>query len=178
MTSEQAFKALRKQVNEEIEAVRNANQELMRTNHFTEARKLAEKGEKLSLLKEEVNSLNRKWRRYFPQEETLPGIDAAMTITRGMRTPENAFYIPILKVLVEMNGRGTTSEVVDRVGQMMSGILNEFDNGLLQDGNIRWRNTTLWAKNNLKNKGFVTSRERGFWEITQEGREYLKSQGG
>jgi len=61
---------------------------------------------------------------------------------------------------------------------MMVGKLNEFDNGLLQDGNIRWRNTTLWAKNNLKNKGFVTSRERGFWEITQEGREYLKSQGG
>lgn len=180
MKSEQAFKALRKQVNDEINQVKNASQELMRTSHFTEARRLVEKGEKLLLLKEEVNKLNRKWRQFFPQGETLPGIDAEIVNTHGRKTPEEAYYSPILKALVEMNGRGKTAKVVDRVGEMMAGILNDFDRErLITDNRLRWRNTAEWARNELKVRGFIKSGSpRGTWEISEEGRKYLKEKGG
>lgn len=179
MTAEQAFKALKGQINHEIDHVKNASQELMQTNHFAEARKLAEKGEKLMALKEEINRLNRKWRQYFPQVEMLPGIEGGDEQTPGKRTPQGAYYIPILQALVEKNGRGRTREIVNRVGEMMAGILNEYDQERLATGNRpRWRNTAEWARNDLREKGLIKSGSpHGIWEISEAGREYLKRQG-
>lgn len=178
MNSEEAFRALRKQVNVEIKAVRKANQEYVQKNNFIEVRKLAEKGEKLVLLKEDLNRLNRKWRQYFPQGERLPGIEVKVVNTRGRRTPEEKFYIPILKALVERNGSGETALVVERVGEMMADVLNDFDREHLTTTQAeRWKTTAKWARNRLRVMGLIISGTTdGNWEISDKGREYLKEQ--
>ena len=48
-------------------------------------------------------------------------------IQRGEKTPEAEYVVPILQALVQAGGRGRTAEIVDRVGQIMKGRLNEYD---------------------------------------------------
>lgn len=179
MTAEQAFKLLRKQLNDAISQVRRDNQELINRNRFGEAQRLAEKGEILQSMKADLSKLQRKWGQTFPQEEMLPGIVEETVVQRGLKTPQEAFYTPILQALVEMNGRGKTAKVVDRVGEIMAGILNDFDRERLEtDNRLRWRSTTEWARNELKVRGLIKrDSPRGTWEISEAGREYLKQQG-
>src|SRR3989442_1235649 len=57
-------------------------------------------------------------------------------IQRGEKTPEPEFIVPILQALVEAGGRGRTSDIVDRVGQIMKDRLNEYDHKALATGEI------------------------------------------
>lgn len=94
---------------------------------------------------------------------------------RGARTPEQAYYRPILSALVEMGGRGPAGEVLQRVGDQMHSRLNEFDLGRLKSGEVRWRNAARWARQNMIEEGLLSDRSPiGIWEITPKGREFLK----
>lgn len=103
-------------------------------------------------------------------------------ILRGEKTPEPEFVIPILQALVQAGGRGRTSDIVDDVGQIMKGRLNEYDHKTLGAGEIRWRNTAEWCRNTMANTTnpplLNPSAPHGWWEITEDGREYLKSSNG
>ena len=100
-------------------------------------------------------------------------------IVRGEKTPEAEYPIPILKALVEAGGRGRAGDIVDRVGQLMRGRLNAYDQQTLTTGEIRWRNTAEWSRNTMVNKMnpalLNPSSDHGWWEITQAGRDYLKA---
>ena len=100
-------------------------------------------------------------------------------VRRGEKTPEAEYPTPILRALATMGGRGRTQEVVDRVGQLMGGRLNEYDRQTLAAGEVRWRNTAEWARNTMAHKMnpalLNPSSPHGWWEITQAGREYLES---
>jgi hypothetical protein len=101
----------------------------------------------------------------------------AKALKRGQMTPQGAYFVPILQILEEMGGRGPAPEVLDRVGRLMAGDLNEHDRAALKSGGIRWRTTAQWARNQLREQGLLAAgSRRGMWEITEQGRAYLREQ--
>ena len=129
-----------------------------------------------------VDTPNDVLRREFMLHDASQPIAARKVrseVRRGEKTPEAEYPIPILKALAAMGGRGRTQEVVDRVGQLMGGRLNEYDRQTLAAGEVRWRNTAEWARNTMVNEMnpalLNPSSPHGWWEITQAGREYLES---
>lgn len=93
-----------------------------------------------------------------------------------MRTPEEAYGLPILESLIELSGRAEVKAVLNKVYEKMKHILNEYDKQPLPLGTgIRWQNTAQWARNTMiRERLFHSESERGIWEITEKGREYLK----
>ena len=93
-----------------------------------------------------------------------------------MRTREDAFRAPILKALVHLGGSAPMTEVLDRVGDVMEGQLNEYDRSPLPTtpGSPRWRNTAQWARNAMVREGLLSSASpRGTWDITEAGERWL-----
>ncbi|MFA6692046.1 MAG: winged helix-turn-helix domain-containing protein, partial [Saccharofermentanales bacterium] len=98
-------------------------------------------------------------------------------LSKGRRTPEAVFYLPILKALVELGGRGKLSAVLDIVHKTMKPILKEVDYQPLASDpeKPRWRNTAQWARNSMRQEGLIkTASPYGIWEITDAGRERLE----
>lgn len=124
-----------------------------------------------SLIKEEVERFDDT-RPILPFTSTRKKSD--QTPLRGLRTPAESYFIPILKALEEMGGKGKVSVILDRVWDQVRDRLTEFDLGHLRSGAIRWRNTAMWARKHLIDRGLLRKDSpRGIWEITPQGREYL-----
>ena len=71
--------------------------------------------------------------------------------------------------------------MLDRVGQIMTGVLKDVDYQLLASSpdNLRWRNAAQWARNSMVQEGLLKADSpRGVWEITDKGREMLKDTNG
>ena len=70
-------------------------------------------------------------------------------LRKGLRTPTEAYYGPILRTLDEMGGSGKVAEVLDRVGELMKPVLKDVDYEPLASNpdNLRWRNAAQWARN-------------------------------
>jgi len=96
---------------------------------------------------------------------------------RGARTPEEAFYRPILQCLVEMGGRARAQDVLNRLGELMEGKFTEYDLQPVSSRSreIRWQNTARWARHTLVSRGLLRKDSPyGVWEITEEGRKALE----
>ena len=75
-----------------------------------------------------------------------------------------------------MGGSGKVREVQDRVGQIMKPILSDVDLQKVPSGQVRWRNTACWARQDMVDEGLLkTNSPRGIWEISEEGRASLES---
>lgn len=97
----------------------------------------------------------------------------------GLRTPQDAFVLPILQVLVERGGSGSVVDLLDEVSKRMADVLTDFDHGLLTNGQARWYNTAQWARLHLKEQGLLAADSpRGVWQITDLGRSYLREHAG
>jgi restriction system protein len=97
-------------------------------------------------------------------------------LQRGMRTPEERYYGPLLEVLTEMGGSAKVAEVLSRVGTKMKGILKPCDYEPLASGpdNPRWRNAVQWARNSMVREGLLKNDSpRGVWEISDKGNQWL-----
>jgi predicted CopG family antitoxin len=98
------------------------------------------------------------------------------TFKEVRRTPDRDFRVPILRALEEFGGRASTSDVLDRVGELMRSDLKPIDFKPMQSGQIRWRSAA-----NFERKHMALEREplidpnspRGIWEMTEHGRRYL-----
>ena len=92
-------------------------------------------------------------------------------------TPQKEYQIPILEVLVELGGQAPTREVLRQIYEKVKHRLRPKDLETLPSGNdIRWENAVMWARNKLREQGFLSSNSpRGIWAITDEGRRYLES---
>ena len=99
-------------------------------------------------------------------------------IRRGERTPQEDFCLPILRVLTDLGGKGSTQHVVDVVGERMSGLFTDADRLALPSGELRWRNTARWARKSLVNDGYLDpAAARGTWQLTESGRRYVRANG-
>lgn len=93
----------------------------------------------------------------------------------GWKHREAFYYVPILKALEEMGGKGRVADVLKRVWDQVHTELTEFDLAPLRSrGEIRWRNTACWARFKLIQQGLLRQGSpTGIWEITPQGQEYL-----
>jgi hypothetical protein len=106
--------------------------------------------------------------------------DGHVTHTVNGRAPYTTYDLVILESLVEIGGRGSADEVLRRVKEKMEakGLLGREDYEDVPGGTEeRWRNTARWRRMALVNRGFLNAASpRGIWEITEEGRAWLRKQ--
>jgi restriction system protein len=112
------------------------------------------------------------------KEEIGLGKGIIARLPKGKRTPEKAFYVPILQAIVDRGGSARMRDVLLRVHELIRGSLKDADNETLSSAPTtpRWRNTAQWARNSLVKEGLMSSDSpHGVWAITQRGKEFLKN---
>lgn len=173
-----AIDMLLDEIESEIERVNKVGAQAFAAGSYDQVDACRKEVQSLAAYREKVLSLRQEWQ----ERDGPPSRKGARRrgnygkARRGTRTPEAAFRIPILASLQEMGGAGTTSAVLDRVGERMHGELKEADFGRLPSvpHDIRWRNTAQWARNTLVEEGMMRNDSpRGTWEITEAGKRYL-----
>ena len=171
---------------EEVEGVVNVLNEdgarAFRSGDYDKASGLIEQATRLTDFRERVRSLQREWQSvYAPRaprrRKKQKRRKVATRLPRGLRTPEDAFRMPILEALVELGGSAGITEVIDLVGAKMGEKLNKYDRQFMpSDPNqIRWRNTVQWSRFALVREGLLEADSpRGVWEISPKGRKVLQ----
>lgn len=151
-----------------------------------------EKAELLEGFAERVSDLLKDWERAFDKmpevldEQAGTEADGAPRrfygrLTKGLRTREEAFYVPILQSLVARGGSATVGEVTADVEKEIGHMLNEFDRQPLKSSGHapRWKNAVQWARYELVRKGLMRrSNAHGVWEISESGRVWISSESG
>ncbi len=179
---EEAFDMLLKAIDEEIDSLNQVVAKAFERREYFKAHEAAERANALSAFRQKVAALHEQWkaigsrtklRRY---RETGARLSRTLCLPKGAKTPEREYYIPILQALVELGGSAKTCVVLDRVYQIMKGTLKPVDHGILPSKRqSRWANTAQWARDKLVRKGLLKpDSPNGIWEITSEGRRWLK----
>ncbi len=98
-------------------------------------------------------------------------------VPKGSLLSERAYEIPILRTLEEHGGRAAAREVVDRVGELVDDQLTPFDREKVETGGIRWQARVQFARLRMKERGLLKQDSpRGIWEISDTGRERMRSE--
>ena len=177
-----AFEMLLEEVEAEIDFVNNVGAKAFAARDYDRAREALERAGTLTAFRDKVAGLRREWDELAAvaesqeDEETKAQRRDLGRLRKGLRTPEAAYYRPILEVLAEMGGSGETGEVLDRVGRKMKSLLKDVDYDPLasEPGNPRWRNAAQWARNSMVREGLLKADSpRGVWQISDKGREML-----
>ena len=86
------------------------------------------------------------------------------------------FLKPIIEVLRDFGGSGTSSEVTDKVIEQMN-IPDEEQSIILKSGQSRVYNQAHWARMYLVHGGILDSSKRGVWSLTEEGNQTILTEG-
>ena len=93
--------------------------------------------------------------------------------------PRQRYCLPILKALEECGGSLATSDVLRQVNRLMGDELRLIDKSRRSDGQFYWQNRTHDMRRELVHTGLMkVDSPRGIWEISDEGREYLRTSTG
>jgi restriction system protein len=178
-----AFEMLLEEVEAEIDFINGVGSKAFEKRDYDRAKEALEHAGKLTGFRDKAVTLKKEWDGFTVIEVDEEDRKTAQTqrqnlgrLQRGMRTREEAYYVPILHVFSEMGGSGKVADVLDRVGKKMKGVLKKSDYEPLASGpdNLRWRNTGQWARNSMVNEGLLKKDSpRGVWEISDKGRSYL-----
>lgn len=177
-----AFELLLEEIEAEIDLISKVGVKAFERSDYNIARESAERANQTTLLRDKVVALRKEWETLIASHETdqtektiraeqhYPG-----RLQRGVRTPESAYYLPILKVLSDLGGSARMNDVLERVEQAMKGKLKQVDYGRLDSTlDLRWRNTAQWARNSLAKEGLLKQDSpRGIWEISEAGHKAI-----
>jgi restriction system protein len=179
-----AFEILLEEIETEIEFLDEVGTEAMGKRDYEIARQAIERASQATDFRKKITSIRKEWETFTAiqsntvAEEISPDKRRSQVrLQRGVRTPEIAYYLPILKALNELGGSARINVVLEKVEQSMKNELKAVDNELLRSGSdtLRWRNTAQWARNAMVTEGLLKSTSpRGTWEITEIGRIFLK----
>ena len=181
-----AFDILLEEIEAEIEFINNIGSRAFEQGDYDKAREAADRGTSLTAFRSKVLSLREEWEAMVSASEQTENNEIRAErqklgrLRRGLRTPEKAYYHPILQALVEAGGKLSMKDTLERVKQLMQAVLKEVDfEPLSSDPETpRWRNTAQWARDRLVRKGLLKSDSpRGIWEITDAGRAWLERAG-
>ena len=174
------FDMLIEEVEADIDFVNNQGARAFEFRDYERARDCLESVARVTTFREKIDSLRREWQQIDPTPKD--GDDDRKhrrdlgRLRRGLRTPEQAYYRPILRALQGLNGSASLNDVLDQVLQVMRGELKEVDfEPLASEPEMpRWRNAAQWARNSMVKEGLLKSDSpRGIWEISDVGRRYL-----
>lgn len=177
-----AFEMLLEEVEAEIDFVNNVGSKAFEARDYDKAKEALERAGVLTSFRDRVAAMRKEWdgmaavAEREEDEETRAARRNLGKLRKGVRTPEAAFYHPILSVLERMGGSGKVADVLEKVKQIMKPVLKDVDYQPLASGpdNPRWRNTAQWARNSMIKEGLLKADSpRGVWEITDAGRRAI-----
>ena len=183
-----AFDILLEAVEEEIGLANRALAEVGGRGDYAAVRQSLETAERMTGMRQRVAALRDEWQGSFVRPEEIGEAEDEVArivrhdlgrLQRGLRTPDRAFYRPILRALSDMSGSGRVGDVLDRVGVLMKGTLKDVDYEPLpsEPDDQRWRNTGQWARYQMVQEGLLKAdSRRGLWEISDAGRRFLNGQ--
>lgn len=180
-----ALGLLRDSLAEEEQRIRNEGAKAMQGGDYDTATSVIEFAKRLLAFQNKVEGLVNEWAELEDlRDAASPAVQEIVSkrffgkSRKGEITPHTAFYRAILESLVELGGSAKTKVVLDRVGEKMQDILKPLDHSVLpSDGkSIRWRNAAQWARNTMVNEdGRMKKTKNGVWEISEQGRKWLKN---
>jgi hypothetical protein len=179
-----AFELLLEEVEDEIELVNQTGAKAFGEGDYEQVEAARRQAVRLTDFRHKVADLRQEWQSlsatFAPTEPDGKGGRRDFgRLQRGVRTPEETFRLPILQTLVKMGGSGLVREVLAQVEKVVGQELSEADYETLPStpNTPRWYNTAQWARNSMVNEGLLRDNSpRGTWEISEQGREYLKEQ--
>ncbi|MBP6965481.1 MAG: winged helix-turn-helix domain-containing protein [Armatimonadetes bacterium] len=179
-----AFEMLLEAIEGVVDDVNETGSNAFKQGRHDAARKVLEQADVLMGFRRKITTLRDEWASIYSEQEDevkeAVGRRNLGRIPRGVKTPEKAYYVPILRTLVEMGGSAKTADVCDAVYRKMKRILKPIDMEPLnsEPHDPRWRNTAQWARNELREQGLIAGDSPfGVWEITDAGREFLERNG-
>lgn len=177
----EAFDLLIKEIENFIQSLKKEVKEFTDLNQYEKAKTIIGKIQEIEGFKNKVIFLQKEWQKIFALEPknklkiTKERGTSSKKLKKGLKTPDRAYFKPILESLVELGGKAKMKEVLDRVYEKMKDVLNDYDKEYLNSGCIRWENTAQWARNTMVKEGLLSSdSEWGVWEITDEGKKFLE----
>jgi len=94
-------------------------------------------------------------------------------------TPQKAFRRPILETIIELGGRGEAKKIVELVGKKMSKEMTLGDFSENCDGSSKWEKAVNFQRLTMVHDGLLKNNsQRGIWEITDNGKEWLSTYSG
>ncbi|MBK8914756.1 MAG: winged helix-turn-helix domain-containing protein [Phycisphaerales bacterium] len=177
-----AFEILLEEVETEIDFVNGVGSRAFEARDYGKAKDALERAGLLTSFRDRVAVMRKEWEDIAAvaereeDEETRSERRNLGKLRKGVRTPEAAYYQPILTVLSRMGGTGKVAETLEQVKQLMKPVLKDVDFQPLASGpdNPRWRNAAQWARNSMIKEGFLKADSpRGVWEISDTGRRMI-----
>ena len=176
------FESLLRAIKSVADAIDEEGVQAFRRHDYEKANRIVEQARWLGTFQKKVEALQKEWSTFWAstrptaREIRTPG----RRLSSEVRTPEEAFELPILETLVELEGRAYAGEVLARVEAKMKDALTPYDYQPVPSGSeLRWRNAARWCRKDLVDKGLmVRDSPRGIWEISEEGRRWLAGQKG
>jgi restriction system protein len=179
-----AFEILLEEIEGEIDFVNDIGSQGFEHRDYERAKEALEFAGKMTAFRDKIISIRKEWDLItsipVAQEvanERPKGI-SKRSLKNGVRTPEAAFFKPILETIVELGGSGKVSVILNKLEPKVKSFLKEVDHEPIgsKPCESRWRNTARWARNTMINEGLLKPDSgRGIWEISENGKQYLKS---
>jgi hypothetical protein len=180
-----AFEMLIEEIEAEIEVVNKVGAKAFEVRDYERARSALEQAGHIIAFRSKTDDLRREWSLLagqHPQAGEEPDSHEARRnlgrLRRGLRTPEEAYYRPILQALDSLGGSAPVGQVLEKVRQLMAKVLRKVDSEPLASDpeSPRWRNAAQWARNSMTREGLLKNDSpRGIWELSDAGRRALTS---
>jgi len=167
------------EIDRAIAAQRTEINSATQAGKYDQAEAVIARVKSVAAFRDKVVALRRQWPGVAKSidKSKARGRRGEKRLARGVRTPEAAFRLPILRALVAAGGRAKMSDVLARVYAEMKAHLTPADLATLPSSlkTVRWRNTAQWVRARLKREGLLKpDSPHGVWEISDKGREALK----
>jgi len=178
------FEMLLEEVEAEIDFFTRIGSRAFESRDFRKVDEARTQAEKVTAFRDKVAALRKEWDTISgseteEDEETQAERRNLGRLRKGQRTPEAAYYLPILKALIELGGSAKMQAVLDRVHTAMKPILKDVDHEpLASDSDMpRWRNSAQWARNSMRQEGLLKDDSpHGTWEITPAGKDRVQQE--
>lgn len=181
-----AFDLLLEELKAEIERTNEAGAQAFAVGNYEQVDARKAQAKRLTTIQSQLLSVQEEWRHLSQEYKSQLKVHASQTtrqtlsrLPKGVRTPEAAFRLPILRALVALGGSAPMSQVLDKVEQEMKDQLQNIDYQPLPSNPriIRWRNAAQWQRRKMVEEGLLRSdSKRGIWEISEAGRHWLAIQ--
>ena len=176
------FEMLLEEIEAEIDFFTRIGARAFENRDFRKVDEARAQAEQVTAFRDKVAALRKEWDAISgaeteEDEETKAERRNLGRLRKGLRTPESAYYLPILKAMSELAGSAKMQTVLEKVYETMKPILKDVDHQpLASDPDMpRWRNSAQWARNTMRQEGLIKDDSpHGIWEISDAGRQKLK----
>jgi len=96
----------------------------------------------------------------------------------GSILSEREYWLPLLEALAMAGGELPANDAIQAVGDRLRGRLTPRDYESLDQGGVRWKNRTRFARLRMKEEGLLDAdAPRGVWRMTDAGQRFLETGG-